>query len=114
MSQAKKYGTTGSGNQGSIQSLLGHRLRQAGLACALAGALFMTGCAGSQPAPTHHWVSFDQVTGVAYLVDNNQCARETLGEASPRVLKTNTEEYDKYVSCMNDKGYVLTAYNSEE
>ena len=112
MSQVKTYGTTGSGNQGSILSL--RCLRQAGFACALAGTLFMTGCAGRQQAPTHHWVSFDQVTGVAYRVDNNQCARETLGETGPRVLKTNTEEYDKYVSCMNNKGYVLTAYNAKE
>jgi hypothetical protein len=30
------------------------------------------------------------------------------------VLKTGTEAYELYVTCMNDKGYVLTAYSDEK
>jgi hypothetical protein len=73
------------------------------------------GCAATDhQAPTHRWVSMDQVSGVEYRVDNNQCARETLGETGPRVLKTDTEAYQQYVTCMNERGYVLTAYSDAD
>jgi len=91
------------------------RFRIAGFAIGLASVLALGGCASDgYQAPTHHWVSFDQVSGVEYRVHNNQCARETLGESGPRVLKTNTAAYEQYVNCMNERGYVLTAYSDEQ
>ena len=90
------------------------QVRMIGLGIGLTGVLALGGCAsGEYQSPTHHWVSFDQVSGVEYRVDNNQCARETLGESGPRVLKTNTVAYEQYVNCMNEKGYALTAYSDD-
>ena len=89
--------------------------RAAAFAMGFAGVLAVGGCASDgYQAATHHWVSFDQVSGIEYRVDNNQCARETLGESGPRVLETNTVAYEQYVSCMNEKGYVLTAYSDQQ
>lgn len=94
-----------------VRALIGY---PAGLLATLV-VLAASGCtATDHQAATHRWVSMDQVSGVEYRVDNNQCARETLGETGPRVLKTNTEAYQQYVACMNERGYVLTAYSDSK
>ncbi|MDA1075734.1 MAG: hypothetical protein O3A63_13375 [Proteobacteria bacterium] len=76
-------------------------------------AIGLAGCATQQPAATHHWVSADQVTSPEYQVDNNYCSRVSTGSSGQSVFETNSEAYGAYVACMNERGYQLTASNTE-
>ena len=71
-------------------------------ASVFAAALLTGGCA-SAPAATHHWVAKEAVSGSAYQRDLLSCAGP--GGAQP----SEAAAFQDYVSCMEAKGYTLTA-----
>lgn len=79
---------------------------------AVIAAGLLTGCGSTQSQePTHRWVSTDSASSAQYRVDNTYCRREVVGDSSLREFEANSPEFDKYTTCMQARGYALTAYN---
>ena len=77
-------------------------------------ALLLAGCASSDAQqPTHRWVSTKNASSAEYHVDNTQCTRQSGGDSNQRAFDLNSPEYQKYIDCMNARGYALTAFDSD-
>lgn len=73
--------------------------------------LLSAGCATNDSAPTHRWAATSAaVDEVQYHNDQARCQTEA-GLDNERGLDANSAEFSRYKQCMNQRGYVLTAYN---
>lgn len=72
--------------------------------------LIVAACS-SQPtqAPTHRWASTEAVDAVQYRNDHASCQAQA--NIAGKAFSTESPEFAKYRQCMNNQGYVLTAYN---
>ena len=81
------------------------------------GAIIITGlivAACSSPstqAPTHRWASTESVDSIQYRNDNARCQAQANMANANRELETDSSAFSEYKQCMNNRGYVLTAYN---
>lgn len=73
--------------------------------------LAIAACA-SAPAPTHRWASSEDVDRARYAQDHASCQADANISVTANELETNSSAFAKYKQCMNNNGYVLTAYNN--
>ena len=72
------------------------------------------GCASSgSQAPTHRWANSEVADQAAYRIDHAQCASKA-GLKGEKAFATDSEQFVAYKQCMNDNGYVLTAYRGND
>jgi len=77
----------------------------------LAG-LIVAGCMSStSPTPTHRWASTSDADRVQYQNDHAKCQAAANVDSKRTELETGSAEFTAYRQCMNNRGYVLTAYN---
>ena len=77
----------------------------------LTTTLTIAACA-SAPAPTHRWASTEDVDRARYAQDHARCQADANISVTASELETNSSAFAKYKQCMNNNGYVLTAYNN--
>ena len=72
--------------------------------------LIVAACS-SQPtqAPTHRWASTEAVDAAQYRNDHARC--QTQAKINGKAFSTESPEFQTYKTCMNNEGYVLTAYS---
>lgn len=73
--------------------------------------LFAMGCAGTNQMPTHRWASTEDADRERYQQDHARCQTETGLTTGRSELDPMSPAFKSYQQCMNDSGYVLTAYN---
>ena len=81
-----------------------------------AGVLLATFAIGACAAPqqsTHRWVSYDKASS-HYRADNRYCTHNVTGESSQRVFDPSASQYKAYVTCMENRGYELTAIDARK
>ena len=74
--------------------------------------LGLSGCAGTSE-PTHRWVSAENYDRAQYRADHARCQAAHNLEAESSEVNTTSTAFAAYKQCMNDEGYVLTAYNGQ-
>lgn len=75
--------------------------------------LAIVGCS-STPAsqvPTHRWASTEAADKIQYRNDHVRCQAEARIDSTIEELDADGPGFAAYKACMNDSGYVLTAYN---
>ncbi len=80
------------------------------LAVLLGAGFLLAGCAGTVE-PTHHWASTEDANRAQYRADHARCQAKTNISAQGNEFDANSPAFTAYKQCMNDEGYVLTAYN---
>ena len=76
---------------------------------AMVGLAF--GCASSEPQqPTHRWASSEAVSGIEYSNDHARCMSMANLESETE-FQASSREFAAYKSCMETRGYELTASN---
>jgi len=75
-------------------------------------ALLLAACANTAP-PTHRWASSEDANKARYTADHNTCKKNALIEVDQSQLDPQSPAFQAYKQCMNNQGYVLTAYNDE-
>ena len=73
--------------------------------------LFAMGCSNTGQMPTHRWVSTEDANRAKYQQDHARCQSETGLSTSRKELDPDNPAFQSYRQCMNNSGYVLTAYN---
>ena len=86
-------------------------MKKAILATIVTLGLFATACSSGNPtqAPTHRWASAESADALTYRNDHAKCSSQANISDSAKSFETQSEEFSTYKSCMNTKGYVLTA-----
>ncbi len=76
-------------------------------------AVIVAGCmsASNAPTPTHRWASTSDADRAQYNNDHARCQAQARVSGSRQELETDSETFAVYKQCMNNRGYVLTAYN---
>lgn len=74
------------------------------------GAVMM-GCAvsGTQ-APTHRWESTAAADEIQYRQDHARCQAQAQAGQDNVEFRVESPAFASYKQCMNNRGYVLTAY----
>lgn len=75
----------------------------------IAAGCLLTGCV-TTAEPTHRWASTEQADRAKYRADHARCQSQADVSASGAELDRSTPAFAAYKQCMNDEGYVLTAY----
>ena len=75
-------------------------------------ALALGACTIATTLPTHRWASTNDADKARYSEDHATCQVAANLSASSTELDTSSEAFVAYKQCMNNSGYVLTAYNN--
>lgn len=79
---------------------------------ALATLVLVTmGCSSTGQMPTHRWASTEDADRAKYQQDHARCQSETGLSTGRSEIETDSTAFKSYKQCMNNSGYVLTAYN---
>lgn len=75
-------------------------------------ALIVAGCmSATSPTPTHRWASTSDADRVQYQNDHAKCQAASNVGSNRTEMDPDSNEFATYRQCMNNRGYVLTAYN---
>lgn len=76
----------------------------------ITAGFLLSGCINAVE-PTHHWTSTEDADRAKYRADHARCQAATNVEVEGAELGSRSSAFAAYKQCMNDEGYVLTAYN---
>ena len=73
--------------------------------------LLVMGCTNTANMPTHRWASTEDADRAKYQQDHAMCQSQSGLSTGRSELDTDSSAFRLYKQCMNNSGYVLTAYN---
>ncbi len=75
----------------------------------LSTCLLLNACANTGN-PTHRWASTDDADKERYNADHANCQSIAQISSDQKELHPQSDAFQVYKQCMNNNGYVLTAY----
>jgi hypothetical protein len=76
----------------------------------ITAGFLLSGCINAVE-PTHRWASTEDADRAKYRADHARCQAVNNVAVEGAELDTRSSAFAAYKQCMNDEGYVLTAYN---
>ena len=79
----------------------------------ICAAILAGGCMNTSPnnAPTHRWESTSAADEVQYRNDHAKCQMQANASGDMTEFEADSPTFVSYKQCMNNRGYVLTAYS---